>query len=273
MISLNRYRPTAAGDLVRLGRDQDGGYLINRSALEAARVLISGGINDDWSFEEDFTKERPQAQIIAFDGSVGLMPFFGRAIRQLGAAAYRSSRLEWDKAAVRLGKSWRFVQCALSFTQFWRKNRRFEAKFLGDKDSVGWVGMDGLLQRWESAAGLPEILLKIDIEGSEYQIVPAIAAHHRAVCGVVLEWHDLAVHWEQFEELMESLLAEFVVAHIHGNNHRPLIDGTTVPSVIEMTLLNKQLIGPDQEVAQADYPLELDCPCDPRRDDYRLTFS
>jgi len=39
--------------LKRLGKDNDGGYLIDPKSLKISNTLISLGINDDWSFESD----------------------------------------------------------------------------------------------------------------------------------------------------------------------------------------------------------------------------
>ena len=50
------YQP--ASDLVRIGRDHDGGYLVSASDIENSQLLISLGVNDDWSFEEQFKKRR-----------------------------------------------------------------------------------------------------------------------------------------------------------------------------------------------------------------------
>src|SRR5262245_45959977 len=58
------------GDLVRLGRPFDGGYVVNERAVRQSRYLLSFGINDDWSFEEDFRKSSPEAEIFCFDHSV-----------------------------------------------------------------------------------------------------------------------------------------------------------------------------------------------------------
>jgi hypothetical protein len=43
--------PQDVGDLMRVGRPYDGGYVVPRSALITADYKISVGINDDWSFE------------------------------------------------------------------------------------------------------------------------------------------------------------------------------------------------------------------------------
>ena len=50
----NLFSIKQATDLIRIGRDYDGGYLVSKSDIEKTDVLIGLGINDDWSFEEDF---------------------------------------------------------------------------------------------------------------------------------------------------------------------------------------------------------------------------
>ena len=50
-------KPKGLFNLIRLGKDNDGGYLICKHSLEEASCLISFGIDDDYSFEEDFKEE------------------------------------------------------------------------------------------------------------------------------------------------------------------------------------------------------------------------
>ena len=46
--------PNLCDDIIRLGRKNDGGYLVSESDVTASDKLLSFGIYDDWSFEEDF---------------------------------------------------------------------------------------------------------------------------------------------------------------------------------------------------------------------------
>lgn len=62
-------QPFECEDIVRLGKDNDGGYLVNRADVEKSTKLISFGIGDDWSFEDDFTKIK-DCPVIGYDGSV-----------------------------------------------------------------------------------------------------------------------------------------------------------------------------------------------------------
>ena len=40
--------------LIRVGKNNDGGYLVGKKSILNSENLISLGISDDWSFEEQF---------------------------------------------------------------------------------------------------------------------------------------------------------------------------------------------------------------------------
>jgi hypothetical protein len=50
------FRPKGLYDLIRIGKENDGGYLVGKNSVLKSEYLISFGINDDWSFEEQFRK-------------------------------------------------------------------------------------------------------------------------------------------------------------------------------------------------------------------------
>jgi hypothetical protein len=59
---------------IRLGKDNDGGYVIIDIPNPRYDILIAGGVDDDISFEEHFTTKYPSVKCIAFDGSVSAAP-------------------------------------------------------------------------------------------------------------------------------------------------------------------------------------------------------
>lgn len=71
---LNSLRPVITNDLIRVGRNQDGGYVVNLKSISNSK-LISLGISDDWSFEEHYNKITNQS-IVMYDGSVSSQTFF-----------------------------------------------------------------------------------------------------------------------------------------------------------------------------------------------------
>lgn len=60
-------------DLVRLCNHEDGGYIFHNGEIDY-KHLISFGIAEDISFEQDFNKLYPTAKISAFDPSIDSMP-------------------------------------------------------------------------------------------------------------------------------------------------------------------------------------------------------
>ena len=50
------FRPFECLQLIRLGKDNDGGYIVNKHDVDKTDLLISFGIGNDWSFEKVFLK-------------------------------------------------------------------------------------------------------------------------------------------------------------------------------------------------------------------------
>jgi hypothetical protein len=63
------FQPFLCNDLIRLGRQHDGGYLVNELDVSKTTRLISLGIGDDLSFEQDFLSRNP-CPISAYDGTI-----------------------------------------------------------------------------------------------------------------------------------------------------------------------------------------------------------
>jgi hypothetical protein len=68
---LNFLAPLVVTDLIRIGRENDGGYGVPKSLIREAEILVSMGINDDWSFDEECLKLNRQE---ASDGDYGCLP-------------------------------------------------------------------------------------------------------------------------------------------------------------------------------------------------------
>ena len=74
MYAIEKYRPIALDDLIRLGDKQDGGYVISKRQIEQTETLISLGISGDWSFDTDFTKIK-DVYLYAYHYSISLELF------------------------------------------------------------------------------------------------------------------------------------------------------------------------------------------------------
>ena len=59
---------------IRLGKDNDGGYIIANLPNVNYTTLIAGGIESEITFEEDFIEKYPKAKCFAFDGTIDHLP-------------------------------------------------------------------------------------------------------------------------------------------------------------------------------------------------------
>ena len=59
---------------IRLGKDNDGGYVIANLPNTKYTLLLSGGIESEITFEEAFIEKYPNAKCITFDGTIDALP-------------------------------------------------------------------------------------------------------------------------------------------------------------------------------------------------------
>ena len=64
------FLPKFKTSLIRVGKDNDGGYCVPKKSVINSDLLLSFGLNDDWSFEKDFISINSQTQVFVFDKSV-----------------------------------------------------------------------------------------------------------------------------------------------------------------------------------------------------------
>ena len=68
--------------LNRLGKNNDGGYLIGPKSIENTETLISFGISDDWTFEKEFIKDK-NILLKCYDDHISKKFFLFRIINKL----------------------------------------------------------------------------------------------------------------------------------------------------------------------------------------------
>src|SRR5262249_29261331 len=115
------------------------------------------------------------------------------------------------------------------------------------------------------------VLLKVDIEGGEYRILPAIGGFADRIDLLAIEFHDTDPLRPIFEAQIRSLLEHFVIVHLHANNIAGIAEDG-LPDAVEITLMHKRHRASEQR--RDRLPLAgLDQPNDPKRPDYELVFA
>jgi hypothetical protein len=279
--SLESFKPRFLNDLVRVGGAFDGGYLVNERSILSAQYLLSFGVYDDWSFEEDFLSRRPDLKIFCFDYSVSRRIFWNKivdSLKEVMSGKFFSLVLSLKVSEIRQRlsplKYWTkiFVRFSLFFG---KKNVHFSSKGISNERSPSFVTVDNAF-RMISPEKLPEnsVFIKMDIEQSEFQVLPDLLKFQESINGMAVEFHDLDLLWPTFVELMNKLKAHFEITHIHGNNYGGLIPNSQTPKVLEVTFLKRNLIQEKHPARETvAYPIRgLDSPNNRREEDYRIVF-
>ena len=240
-------KPNFCDDIIRLGRKNDGGYLVSESDVTDSDRLLSFGIYDDWSFEEHFVKIN-DVPIVAFDASAGLKLLLKKARRRL--------------ASFKLFKALYFLGRAFSFTTFFTDKRIFISKFVGLDLPPLHISMEKIFEDWDSK----KLFLKMDIEGSEYRCLEAIIQNQEKICGLAIEFHDVDLHLDKINCFIKKL--NLTLIHVHANNSSP-VTSFGIPLVLELTFSRNCTSSPQE----AFLPHKLDAPNDPKKPEILLSFS
>jgi hypothetical protein len=243
-------QPKKIATLRRIGRDYDGGYLIDSRNVSASQALISLGVNDDWSFEEQFHALNP-VPIIAYDGSVSRKLFRHKLLSAL-KSPHKPKVIRHRAKVLR------------SYDRFFVGDRRHIEQYVGADDAPGFTSLNTILAGVR-AQGISKIFLKIDIEGWEYRLLDDVLANADLVEGLAIEFHDVDLHLDRLERFVSSLPLHLV--HTHANNYGQL-DARGVPIAIECTFSRQ----PVEAQPAAALPHPLDMSCRPGAEDYALRF-
>ncbi|MDR1683087.1 MAG: hypothetical protein LBS25_06845 [Candidatus Symbiothrix sp.] len=281
MLELKNFHPVTINDLIRVGRDADGGYVLSKRQVENTETLLSFGINDDWSFEADFLTKK-NAKLYAFDHSVSKRGF------RLAFLFDSQNYLKFMFYNVFMGrisrvriyyKVWKATQkLAKDFERFFDKNqdRFFIPKFVGEKNDERYIRLDTIFTDYLKNIPDFSVFIKMDVESWEYRTLPQLTPFFNKVNGLVVEFHDIDIAERKFQEIIDRLSCEFYIAHVHANNYDDFIHNTNFPKVLEITFINKSLV-PGQippPKSSLKYPIEgLDFPCNSDLDDIALNFE
>ena len=66
----NFLRPLKINNLIRLGDNQDGGYIVDKNVVDKCEILISLGLGMQYTFETDFIKRNKNLLIYVYDHTI-----------------------------------------------------------------------------------------------------------------------------------------------------------------------------------------------------------
>ncbi len=175
--------PEYKTDLFRAGSNNDGGYLLNRNDVLKSDMIISLGIHENWDFEKQIYKNYQIKNVILFDPQSSYFLIFTYLLKSIIKCNFR-------KIAAYIKK----------FKEF--KNLKSECVFIQKKFK------ESLVAKYMNSEN---ILLKIDIEGDEYNILNFILNNQNKINCLVIEFHNI----NKYSYKIKDFIARFKLKLIH----------------------------------------------------------
>lgn len=249
-------QPQVFNNLHRVGNSTDGGYAISADALTRADYFLSLGLGENWSFEEAISRTKANAAIDIYDNTVSLFFFAVKFLKGLVKfLLFQDSLVNLNARYSRLAKYFRFwMQSSL--------NHHHQIRITKDsfREIISKYPIDS------------RIGLKVDIEGSEWEILRTIAENEYRFEFILIEIHDFENHESELRDFLSELDSSFVIAHLHANNFEPL-GRNGFPKVFELTLLRESSAQASGEYRQKLPIPGLDVPNAKNRPDFHIIFE
>ena len=241
-------RPVNITNKIRIGNPFDGGYIVYQPALSETDVLITYGVGWDVAFEVHFHKMTGK-KVWMYD------PTLFDDNRVLSDIRFEKMN-QWKRQLELLRKEQIvFVDEGISTVQKPKYNT-FE----------NHLKINHIIDEM--------ILLKMDIEGGEYEIFEdeSIYKSMEKVNQIIIEFHDLKIKIDVLENIIRRLKKDFELIHIHGNNCGGIftlcdsVSAFEFPNVVELTFVKKKAIhSGDIIIESVTYPEKgLDYPNNPK---------
>ena len=242
--------PLSSDSLTRVGQDHDGGYVVDQRSVAAADILLGLGMNDDWSFEEEFIKYNKTPTYI-FDGTVGQ----NRFIKNLILSMFRLDKISYFA---------HWLKTIIKYKLFFRNKAHHIQLLVDDIQGKEFISFPDLVSKYVTDSH-QKIFLKIDIEGSEYRLLKHLLAISERIAGMVIDFHNVDLHLEKIIELTKDFSLD--LCHVHVNNYGGL-NNESIPLAIECTFsaFNCEM---NQSISSSG---QLDMPNNSEADDIKITF-
>jgi hypothetical protein len=256
---LNFLAPLVVTDLIRVGGENDGGYGVPKSLIREAEILVSMGIDNDWTFDEECRTLNPALRVHAYDFTISRKLF----VKQL---QYAIINVCLGRKPLRLLRTrWRVLK---SYDKFFKGPvKHFKERIYNRIDLPYDITLSSVFERADSN----KILLKVDIEGCEYRIIDAIAQFADSIVGLIVEFHDTDPLRPVFVDAIRRLQLHFEIVHVHANNNGGIANDQ-FPEALEVTFI-RQTRGQTLQ-RRTVLPVDgVDAPNNPDLPDYRMAFT
>jgi len=259
-------------NLKRFGVPRDGGYVGPPESIANNSVIFCFGLSYEWSFETEITSQVKNTRFIAFDPTVSFGIFVIEVLKSFkhlfnfgdNESAYRRFRV--------FGYRLKVVKNYV-FSFYFQRNQHVKKWVKGKK--VNLKNCISIAEIFFEFGKDKEIILKIDIEGDEFELLEELLklGQISAVRSLFIEFHDLDLNWQKFSEIVHKLKETHSLVHLHLPNMRTDLTEYGVPKFLEMTFIKSGLLNTKNghrdslPVVDVDFRNRPECP------DFKVKFQ
>ncbi|MEL0008881.1 MAG: hypothetical protein VW741_03315 [Flammeovirgaceae bacterium] len=266
MVNIKKLHPIDI-ELTRLGKDNDGGYVIPKIIIKKSDGVLSFGINKDWSFENDFYKKN-KVKIHCYDHTVKLFSLMKYSIKCFFLSLFYLIILDRK----RFNRSLNGINIIQKYNSFFNKNIVHFKKRIWTNNKNENIKISDAIDKIISL-GVKNIFIKMDIEGDEYETLNYISNYKKNIIGLVVEFHQINKRSKDFNSIINDLKSSFYIAHVHGNNYSKIDNVSNLPSSLEVSFINKEIVNKPVLKSKNKFPISgLDQPNKHSRPDIELNF-
>ena len=151
-----------------------------------------------------------------------------------------------------------YLKIKKSFYKFFN-NSNFASFYIGKKK--GNKNIHDVVEKIEKN----KLFFKIDIEGSEYEILDQLVNIKNRISGIAIEFHQCDQNINLIENFINQI--NLTVVHIHANNYDP-VSTSGIPKTMEISLSSDPLIIGNE----INLPHKFDMPNKANKPEIKLDF-
>ena len=175
----NFLKPIKTSNLTRFGGKLDGGYVVDFEIIKKCNNLITFGLGSNWSFELDYLRKNKENKVHIYDHIVSSYPY----IKAIGKYFRRliTFRTTFKGFATRVEDFYNYKKFLYSKNvNFFKEKITYPIKNKIEAD----------IEKVFSRINIREdVILKSDIEGSEYEIIDQILKFSNQINMLIFEFH------------------------------------------------------------------------------------
>lgn len=256
----NELKPKYKYNLIRIGGDYDGGYVVEKKSINNSQSLLTLGLGYEWRFEKEYYSLNNNP-VTCFDHSVNYSSVKKLSRKYLGSYLFRIFKPKYFLKKNFFNNLKKNIFLFRDYKNFFRLN------VIHEKTKVGSCKNEVDLKEILKHKNLKfPCFIKIDIEGSEYRILDQIIEFQSFFTGLAIEFHDVDLNLNKILNFIKKLNLDLV--HIHGQNPAP-VTLDNIPTQLEISFAkNPEIIGQSPK-----FPHELDMPSNPNFNEIKLEFK